>query len=206
MSTTLSAARMLVRRKLEDTSGTPLWADALLNDGLKAALDDYSAFRRDEKTSTVTLADGDTSFALPADCRQLVAMIGPDGWRYPMATEGFGRTSDLALSWEVFGSTVYLTAAASAGDYTLWYRADYVFPSSDAATFPIPDSDVGLLVAAAMVYALDERAVQEGKRGPVPPRYQVVLQQARAELAREWDARRRRVRVRTLAGGEGGNP
>ena len=200
MAVTLSDARTRVRRKLEDTTGTPLWADALLDDGLRAALDEYSSYRPAQTVATVTLAEGATTFAVPADCLSLLRVMGPDGWLYPPATDGYGRTSDLMPMWEVFGGAGYFTAGVGASDYTLWYTAALAFPANDAATFPTPDSDVGLLVALAVVYALAERTVQEWKRGGLPARYETALRDARAAVAEEWRARRRRVRVGTLVG------
>ena len=203
MSTTLLAARTALRRRLEDSSGTPLWSDDLLNDALTAALNEYSQWSREQKTTTFTAADSDTSATLPTDCREVLRVIDAAKRIYPRAASGAGATSDVLASWEAFAGALQFTKGLSAGTYTVWYEADWTFPSTDATAFGIPDSDIDLLLAMAAVVALDERAVQEWKRGQLPSRYQTALTEARNTVNRQWSARRRRLRVGSVASGGG---
>lgn len=198
--TTLATARTLLRRRLEDASGTPLWSDALLGDALAAALNEYSQWSRQQGTTTFTASAGQLNVALPPTAREVVRVSDSAGRIYPRATAGGGRARDIEVEWEIWGGTLYFTAGLAADTYTIRYTADWTAPAGDGDSFGIPEADMDLLYALAAVVALSERAVQEWKRGQLPARYQTALSEARATAERQWDARRRRIRATSVVG------
>ncbi len=199
MTTTLSSARTRLRTGLEDSSGSPLWADATLDEGLKRTLDEYSQWSPDEATSTFTATAGDLTASVPTGALRIKRIIDPNGWVIPEAHgAGLRYVGDLELSWTLFADTIRFARALIAGDYTIWYLTAHAWPANDSATFTIPDSDIPLLIAGATVYALEVRGRQEWKRGPLPARYSEAMREASAAYSAAWRERRRTVRSSTL--------
>ena len=199
MTTTLASARSRLRTTLEDSSGSPLWADGTLDEGLRTALDDYSQWSPAEASSTFTATAGDLTAAVPTGALRVVRVIDPNNWVIPeQHGDSMRYVGDVELSWSVFASTFRFTRELIAGDYTVWYETARTFPANDAATFDVPDSDISLLLAGGVVYAMEVRLVQEHKRGPLPARYSTALMEARSAYNREWAHRRRKIRTRTL--------
>ena len=200
MTTTLTSARSRLRTALEDSSGSPLWADGTLDEGLKRALDEYSQWSPDQATTTFTAVAGDTSAAVPSGALQLRRITDPNGWVIPeqLGGEPARYVGDLELSWYVFADLIRFTRPLIAGDYTVFYLTAHAFPANDSATFTIPDSDIPLLLAGGTVYALEVRGRQEWKRGPLPARYSNAMLDARTAYAAAWRERRRVIRTSTL--------
>jgi hypothetical protein len=203
--TTLGEVRDRLRARLEDTSDAPLWSDTTLDEGLQRALDAYSQWNPSESIDTFTAADGDTSAALPsgetpASGSRVLKVIAPnDDVIPPKAGGSVGYTGDEEQSWTVFAGSLRFARPLSAGTYTVYSTGARAWPAADESDFPVPESDLGLILAGAAVYALEVRATQEWKRGPLPARYSEAINEARAAYAAEWRERRRVIRVRHLA-------
>ena len=196
MTTTLTATRDRLRIALEDSSGTDLWADATLDEGLKRTLDDYSQWSPTQTTDTFTATAGDTTAAIPTGLIRVERIIDPNGWVIPeQVGDPLRYVGDLELSWYMFADSFRFTRALIAGDYTIWYYTARTFPAADGTAMPVPDSDIPLLIAGGVVYALEYRMIQEHKRGPLPSRYMQPLREARRIYDREWAERRRVLRV-----------
>ena len=141
MTTTLVSARTRLRTGLEDSTGSPLWADGTLDEGMKRALDEYSQWSPAQATATFTAVAGDTSATVPTGALQIRRIIDPNGWVIPEQGAEPGRyVGDLELGWLVFAGEIRFSRALIAGDYTVWYFTAHTFPGSDATTFTIPDS------------------------------------------------------------------
>jgi len=197
---TLGDVRDRLRIRLEDTTVAPLWSDTALDEGLKRALDAYSQWSPNESVSTFTAADGDTSATLPSGALDVLDVVNPNGWTIPPLTGDRLRYSgDEELSWSVFAGSLRFARPLSAGTYTVYSTGARAWPADDDSEFPVVDSDLGLILAGATVYALEVRGTQEWKRGPLPPRYGEAMSEARAAYAAEWRERRRVIRVRHLS-------
>ncbi len=200
MTTTLASARTRLRTALEDSSGSPLWADGTLDEGLRTALDDYSQWSPAEASTTFTAVAGDLTAAVPSGALKVLQVTDPNDWVIPEQHGAPLRyVGDLELSWMIFADTFRFSRELIAGDYTVWYQTARTFPTADGNNFDVPDSDIPLLIAGGVVYALEVRLIQEHKRGPIPARYSTALTEARAAYNREWAFRRRRIRTNTLA-------
>jgi hypothetical protein len=197
--TTLGDLRDRLRTRLEDTSGAPLWSDATLDEGLKRTLDAYSQWSPSESVTTFTAVDGDTSATLPNGALRVLEVVDSNGWTIPPLTgERLRYSGDEELSWSVFAGSLRFARPLSAGTYTLYTTGARAWPTSDDDDFPVPASDLSLILAGATVYALEVRATQEWKRGPLPTRYSEAISEARASYAAEWRERRRVIRVHYL--------
>lgn len=197
--TTLGDVRDRLRTRLEDTSASSLWSDTTLDEGLQRALDAYSQWSPSESVTTFTAADGDTSVSLPTGALRVLKVIDPNGWTIPpLAGESLRYTADEEQSWSVFAGSLRFARLLIAGTYTVYTTGARTWPAADDSDFPVIDSDVSLILAGATVYALEVRATQEWKRGPLPARYSEAISEARAAYAAEWRERRRVIRVHRL--------
>jgi hypothetical protein len=200
MTTTLANVRDRLRSRLEDASGSPLWADATLDEGLKRTLDDYSQWSPAEATPTFTATAGDLTASLPSGALRVLRVSDPTGWMIPRQHgDSLRYSADEELSWSLFAGLLRFSRPLAAGVYTVYTLGARSWPADDAADFPVPDSDLGLIVAGAAVYALEVRGVQEWKRGALPARYSQAILDARSAYAGEWRERRRVLRAATLA-------
>jgi hypothetical protein len=198
MTTTLASARSRLRTALEDSSGSPLWADGTLDEGLKRSLDDYRQWSPAQATTTFTATAGDTTAAVPSGALKIERVTDPNGWVIPeQQGDPLRYVGDVELSWSLFAGDIQFTRPLIAGDYTVWYYTARAFPSADGNNFDIPDSDIPLLVAGGVVYALEVRLVQEGKRGS-SSETAMLLTAARRYYGDAWRERRRVVRSSTL--------
>lgn len=195
---TLADVRTRLRRRLEDTSGTPLWSNAELDEALKAALEAYTARSPKEATATLSASGGETSLTLPADVVEVVRVVSPAGDVVPRRTAPARAVGGEELAWESFAGRLEFAAKLSAGNYQVWYYGERAWPAADTDPFPVDDPDVPYIVAWAAVWALELRLTAEWKRSALPARAGVTLEEARRTLRAEERARFRRVRVRQV--------
>ena len=198
MATTLTQARSRVRTWLEDTSGTPLWTDAEVDEGLHVALDGYSALAPDELATTLAAADGDTQLALPAGSGVVVRVTDPNGYVIPPRGVPARSVAAEELAWERWGDALVFSRQLAAGDYAVRSYGPRAMPALAGDPYPVPDADVSLCVAAAVVWLITERMGQEWKRGPLPARYTTLRDAARQDYTDRLRAWRRRLRVHPL--------
>ena len=199
--TTRSEARTRLRLWLEDPSVGGLWSDAELDEALSQSLSSYGMYSPLESTTTLVAAAGDTTLALPADAGapgQVVRVTDPNGLVLPRRGVPARYAQGDELAWERWGDDLIFSRQLSAGDYAVRYYGPRSWPLLDADTVPIPDADVPLLLAGAALWAIEERMMQEWKRGPLPARYTTLRDTARQQYRDLLGAFRRRVTSRLL--------
>ena len=195
---TRAELRSMVRLRLEDTSPTPLWDDATLNDALGAAMHTYSARVPIEKALSVAIAAGAVSVPLvvagsPLEARQVVAVLDDAGVAIPR-TRGAGGDATGPVSWRVFAGTLVLSRPlSSAATWTVRYLAPRTLPTDDVTAVELVPGDAPIVASLAAATLLRRRAIEDAKRG-LPAASLTVLadrfeSQANAELA----ARKRRL-------------
>jgi hypothetical protein len=171
--TTRLELRTAVRRRLEDTGGSPLWDDAALNDFLAEAVRRYGTRFPKELSTTANVTAGDTNVtvteAIEAD--QVVRVFDEAGRLVPR--QQAIEPNDAALaglvtaqSWRWWGGSLVLAEAASAtGVWQIDYRGGRSLPSDDVTAVEVIPGDEDIVVLLAAAIALRRRAVEDGKRG-----------------------------------------
>jgi hypothetical protein len=163
--TTKAEFRDLLRRTLEDTSvSAPLWDDPTLDDAIAEALVRYGAFvPLDQRNSVIVAADA-TQITVPGlesgvwieavrdPAGRMIVPIGADD-RIP------------AQGWRWWNGAIELHRPATAGTWTIDWRAPRLLPPLDAGDMPIRTEDDGAVSLFAAATALRRRAVEEAKRG-----------------------------------------
>ncbi|HEY7035084.1 MAG TPA: hypothetical protein VH482_27335 [Thermomicrobiales bacterium] len=203
--TTRLELRTAVRRRLEDTGGSPLWDDAALNDFLAEAMRRYGVRFPKELSTTVNVVAGATSAVVtPAlTAGQVVRIFDDVGQPIPrqQAIEPDAALSGLvtAQAWRWWGSTLVLAQPAAA---TATWQIDYLggrtLPTDDVTAVDVDDGDEDIVVLLAAATALRRRAIEDGKRGagrgagngPIAVSADVCRNEAERLIA----ARRRRAR------------
>src|SRR3954470_14185036 len=151
--------RSTLRERLEDTSGSPLWADATLNEFLTAAVRAYgSSFPRGATAATSALRAGNTGVALPAGIpeRGIVAVRDAHGRDVPRATERQGPApadaTGLIQAWSVWAGTLRLQRPVSGDEVGAWaidYLAGRELVADDVTQQPIEAGDEPIVIALA---------------------------------------------------------
>src|SRR3954451_4861713 len=113
--TTRAQLRTSIRERLEDTTGSPLWTDAALNEFLVTAMRIYGTrLPRPTTTPTAAVTAGASSISLPAGVVEtaIVAVRDGSGRDVPPATERFGPApadaAGLVQAWRVWAGTLRL--------------------------------------------------------------------------------------------------
>lgn len=214
--TTRAQLRGAVRNELNDTGGTPLWSDALLNEWTNQAIRAYSRELPEEASTTIAAVAGQTSYALPARFRQALRVEQPkDTLRVPSSpfrvprsglSELGTRNSEQRWTYRTFAGSLILdpapTAAGADHDIKLEYLRSYAEPAADADVLATPAEDDDVLVQLACADALrwigtdeSKRARFERQRGASPLAQAALYdRQARQAIATKRD----RLRTRTL--------
>ena len=177
---TRAQLRTTLRERLEDTSGTPLWADAALNEFLAAAVRAYGAtFPRQATAATAALVAGNTGVALPAGVpeRGIVAVRDAHGRDVPKATERQGPApadaTGLMQAWSVWAGTLRLQRPVGGDEVGAWaidYLGGRELVADDVSQQPIEAGDEPIVVALAGAQAMERRMVEDAKRGALPRR------------------------------------
>lgn len=186
---TLTALRTRLRARLEEAAPA-VWTDTELDECLAGAIEEYSWRFPREVVTTLTLAEGATSAALPAGTRAVERVVLADGAVLPRRGAPAGHAGREESAWEVFGGTLWFTVPLPAQTLALWLRAD-------AGLAELPAADEGLVVALALVAALEQRAVQDLKRGRMSD--DGLLRRLREQAQQALAARSRRLRQRLVA-------
>jgi hypothetical protein len=163
--TTKADFRDLLRRTLEDTSvSAPLWDDTTLDDATAEGLTRYSALVPLEQRSSVIVAEADTQIAVPG----LESGVWIEAIRDPTGRfiEPIGVDDRIpAQGWRWWNGAIQLARPASAGSWSVDWRAPRLMPPLDADDVPIRTGDEGAVSLMAAASALRRRAVEEAKRG-----------------------------------------
>jgi hypothetical protein len=196
--------RTQIRLRLEDTSGSPLWADADLNDYLVEAMRAYGAhFPAETTTATAAVADGVTSVALPAavlHASRIVAVRDAYGRDVPRRGDAVGPApadaTGLVQAWHAWGATLRFQRPARGDELGAWsidHLAGRELVIDDVTAQPIIAGDEPIVVALAVAEALSRREVEDVKRGH-SGRAGGPAAGARSEANRLIAQRKRRVR------------
>lgn len=218
--TTRSGLRTSIRAELNDSGGTPMFADSLLNEWINEAIRTYSRELPEEASATVTVVADQASYALPARTTQVMRVEQPkDAIRVPISgsrtsASVTGELIDLQArvtragpwGYRVFGGNLILDPIPSAiggdEDIRLEYVRGYAEPTADGDTIATPATDDDVLIHLACAAALRWVAGDESKRvryqetrgiapGPTAVSYR---ERAMGAIA----ARTQRIRTRTL--------
>lgn len=171
--TTRLELRTAVRRRLEDTGGSPLWDDAALNDFLAEAIRRYGTPFPKELSTTVNVTAGATSAVVaPAlAAGQVVRVFDGDGQpvpRHQAIEPGAVALAGLstAQSWRWWGTSLVLAQAANAtGNWQIDYLGGRTLPGDDVTAVDVIAGDEDIVVLLAAATALRRRTIEDGKRG-----------------------------------------
>ena len=173
--TTRLQLRTTIRERLEDTTATPLWSDAALNDYLAAAMRAYGThFPHRATAATDPIPESATSAPLPIAVPEtgIVAVRDARGRDLPPASAGAGPSpldaTSLIQAWRVWSGTLRLQRPArgdEAGIWTIDYLAGRELVADDVTPQPIDSGDEPIVVALAAAQAMERRAVEDAKRG-----------------------------------------
>jgi hypothetical protein len=199
MAAALNEVRNQVRLRLEDASGAG-WSDEEIDAGLSQSLDEYSHRRPQEMRKAIEVTIGDMSVDLPEGARQVLRVIDPAGNVIPPQSVPLRGSAGSEQAWEVWGNRIEFNRRLPEGEIDVWFHGPRAFPANDAEPMPVPDEDVSLLVAGAVVWCLEQRSVAEWKRGALPARYEMVLRRAQEEHRAAWRTRERRIRSGRIVG------
>lgn len=167
MSTRLDL-RTILRRRLEDTSGSPLWDDATLNTLLADALGQYGVRFPAEKTVPAVSTPGSNVIAVTPylEGREVLRVIDPNGlqvarMRWVMSEPAWSA----AQAWRWWNGSLVLQFPAVGGTWQVDYLDRRVMPADDVTAVDIRTGDEEIVVLLAASGALLRRAVEQGKRG-----------------------------------------
>jgi len=171
--TTRLDLRMTLRRRLSDTTTSPLWEDDFLNDAIAEAIRRYSTPVPRQAVAAVEVLAGTREIELPptVNAMRIVHVFDDRGtpWRRweessdpPPAPTGF---AELPAVWRAWSTSVILgTPAPRTGTWRLEHYANRAEPVDDVLELDISLGDETLVIALAVAVALHRRAVAEGKR------------------------------------------
>jgi hypothetical protein len=178
--TTRSQLRTAIRTELNDSGGSPLWSDALLNELINRAIRHYSRELPKQASTSITVVADQDAYNLPSDFDRAVRVEQPDdtirvfdpldrGVSDELGfTERSGATSSGAWSYRVWAGQILLnpvpTAAGSDQDISLEYLARYAEPAADGDTLATPASDDDVLQALVCADAMRWIGSDEAKR------------------------------------------
>ena len=189
---TIEGIRGRVRTRLEEATAA-VWTDDEIDECVTGALEAYGWCFPIERIATVAVSDGATTAVAPVGMQALQRIILADRTVVPRRSHPTGTTAGEQQAWELYGGLLHFTQPLSAQTITIWH--------TDApALADVPDDDEGLLVLGAVVLALQNRAVQDYKRGGDPADSDHIINHARAEYDRALTYRSRRMRAGMVAG------
>ena len=203
--TTRLQLRTTIREILEDTTGSPLWSDAALNEYLAAAMRAYGArFPRQATAATDPIPAGATSVALPADlpAGEIVAVRDASGRDVPHASQRTGPAptegTGLIQGWSTWAGTLRLQRPAAGDEVGVWtidHLTGRELAGDDVSQQPVESGDEPIVVALAAAQAMKRRLVEDAKRGsPLAGPAEAVAAMT-AEAERLISTRKRRVRA-----------
>jgi hypothetical protein len=181
--TTRSGLRTLVRLELNDSGGTALWSDGLINEWLAEAIRDFSRKLPKAATETIVAVADQADYTLAARCLRVARVEHPEGFfRIPdplsagdymdpwQWSTGTPRAVAEQLSYEVWGEygalTLTLRPAPTAASESIVVREWqlYAEPSADGDTLATPTIDDHLLLLYVCGRALRWIGLDEAKR------------------------------------------
>ncbi|CAA9327879.1 MAG: hypothetical protein AVDCRST_MAG24-670 [uncultured Nocardioidaceae bacterium] len=196
--TTRLTLRTALRSRLEDTTATPLWDDASLNEALAGAMGRYGARVPIERRLDVAIPAATTTIAVATSLstRQVVRVLDARGEPVARAWGQAPRGGD-GQAWRWWGGSLVLALPlGSAQMWTIEYLGPRPLPADDVTAVEIEPGDEELVVGLAASSALTRRAVEDAKRGLNSQPVAMVAAVVEADAAE-----RLRVRTRRATGG-----
>lgn len=192
---TLITVRERVRTRLEEQAAA-VWSDVEIDEAIAASVEEYSHLLPREESVALPVTAGMTSVDGPVGTFEVLRVTLENGWVVPRRAAPLGSASGEGLAWEWFGGALQFSRPLEAQTLTLWRL-------TGSTVEHVPESDAGLIVLGAVWKALQQRSVQDFKRGGVlgSMPYAAVIRSAEREYVRAMDARRRRVRSRAMGAG-----
>lgn len=159
--------RTLLRRRLEDTTATPLWDDAALNDLLVDAVRQYGMRFPAEETMQLPVTDGATSIAVDPEIlvHDIVAVRDGLGRNLPQMRSAPEPWTTSVQSWRWWNGALILSSPALGGTWEIDYFARRELAGNDVDTVHIRAGDEEIVILMAASGALLRRAVELSKRG-----------------------------------------
>lgn len=186
------AIRGRVRTRLEEAAEA-VWTDEEIDECVGGALEVYGWRFPIEVIATAAVSDGATTAAAPGGMQSLQRVILADRTVVPRRSRPTGTTADEQQAWELYGGLLHFTQPLSAQTITIWH-------TSAPTLADVPADDEGLLVLGAVLLALQNRAVQDYKRGGDLSSSDYVINHARDEYDRAIAHRSRRMRAGMVGG------
>jgi hypothetical protein len=169
--TTRLQLRTTIREILEDTTGSPLWSDAALNEYLAAAMRAYGArFPRQATAATDPISAGTTSVALPSGLltTEIVTVRDPAGRDVPRASQRTGPApidaTGLVQAWSAWAGTLRLQRPATGDELGVWtidHLTGRELAGDDVSQQPVESGDEPIVVALAAAQAMKRRLVED---------------------------------------------
>jgi len=190
--TTMAGLRARVRLRLEETTEA-LWSDDVIDEAIGATLEEYNHLFPREERLPLAHPGGAGPVDLPGETVGIVRVVLANGWVVPRRSIASGSPSGEALAWEWFAGGLHFNRAIVPQALDVWRL-------TPCSLEQVPVWDCGLLVLGGLWRTLQQRSVQEVKRGPMLGGMadREVVRAAGREYARALNLRRRRVRSRLM--------
>jgi len=157
--------RTALRRRLEDTTGTPLWDDATLNELLSDAVSHYGIRFPAERTITLLVSAGDTTLPVVPDVTTVIAVRDGTGAALPRSHADHAPGDGGRQAWRWWNGAVVLTSPAAGGNWEIDYLGRRTLAGNDVDSVDIRTGDEEIVALLAASDALLRRAVELSKRG-----------------------------------------
>jgi hypothetical protein len=221
--TVRSGLRATIRAELNDSGGTPLWSDALLNEWIAEAIRDYGRNLPRQSVEAFSSVAAQAEYALAARCAAVARVEHPSGcirvedplspgddgqlgWAGGGVCAPFGSRLEVegaALAYEVWGPPgnmiLTLRPAPTASGESIEVRElqTYAEPSADGDTLATPGGDDDLLIWFVCNRALQWLGTDESKRQRWERDRGITAQRAAGQYERDYrsELRRRQRRV-----------
>src|SRR5436190_21730969 len=151
--TTRLDLRTSLRKRLEDTTGSPLWDDALLNDVLAEAVRSYGARFPAERSTSAIVVDGAQSIPIAASSGRVLRVFDPNGCAVARLESLHPESGRTEQAWREWNSALMLNRPALGGNWTLESLTGRELPGDDVTAVElIPgDDEIVILGACASV-------------------------------------------------------
>lgn len=199
--TTLAQARASLRIRIEDGGGSPLFADADLNEFISRAVESYGRWNPKTARVTVAVVANATSLTPPAGTGVVVRVFDGAGDEVRVSSSGVavapGDATNTLQAWRAWAGSIFLqrpVGTSEAGTWTVEHLDARTRPAVDGDTLDVDDGDDGIVIELAAAQVYNRRAFEDSKRGASAS---ALLRQAefcRDEARRMWRERNRRIR------------
>jgi hypothetical protein len=170
-----------------------VWTDGEIDECVTGALEAYGWRFPVEVIATASASEGATTATAPAGIQAIQRVLLADGTAVPLRGRPVRSTAGEEQAWELYAGLLHFSQPLSAQTITIWH-------TSAPTLADVPAGDEGLLVLGAVLLALQNRAVQDYKRGGDLSSSDHVISHAQDEYDRAIAYRSRRMRAGMVAG------